>query len=112
MLQSVAIPSGTGKSHFVEALGQQATDQGMTVAWFAIEDLGALVRRHRADDTVAKAIKGRRRRIGGGHGVVAIRHLGPRGRRGYPAGAVDRSRAAYSGARPRRAGRAGAGRPG
>ncbi len=57
MLQSVAIPSGTGKSHFVEALGQQATDQGMTVAWFAIEDLGALVRRHRADDTVAKAIK-------------------------------------------------------
>jgi hypothetical protein len=50
-------PSGTGTSHFVEALGQQAIDQGMTVAWFSIEDLGALVRRHRADDTVAKAIK-------------------------------------------------------
>jgi len=30
MLQSVATPPGTGKSHFVEALGQQATDQGMT----------------------------------------------------------------------------------
>ena len=28
----------------------------MTVAWFSIEDLGTLVRRHRADDSVAKAI--------------------------------------------------------
>jgi DNA replication protein DnaC len=27
------------------------------VAWFSIEDLGGLVRRHRADDSVAKAIK-------------------------------------------------------
>jgi hypothetical protein len=26
------------------------------VAWFAIDELGALVRRHRADDTVARAI--------------------------------------------------------
>jgi hypothetical protein len=25
----------------------------MTVAWFTIEDLGALVRRHRADDSIA-----------------------------------------------------------
>jgi DNA replication protein DnaC len=49
-------PSGTGKSHFCEALGRRAIDQGMTVAWFSIEDLGALVRRHRADDSVAKAI--------------------------------------------------------
>ena len=28
----------------------------MTVAWFTIEDLGALVRRHRVDDSVTKAI--------------------------------------------------------
>jgi hypothetical protein len=28
----------------------------MTVAWFTIEDLGALVRRHRVDDSVSKAI--------------------------------------------------------
>ncbi|GAA5102897.1 IS21-like element helper ATPase IstB [Haloechinothrix salitolerans] len=49
-------PSGTGKSHFCEALGQHAIDQGMAVAWFTIEDLGALVRRHRADDTLAKAL--------------------------------------------------------
>lgn len=49
-------PSGTGKSHFCEALGQAAVDAGMTVAWFTIEDLGALVRRHRVDDSVTKAI--------------------------------------------------------
>jgi DNA replication protein DnaC len=49
-------PSGTGKSHFCEALCQRAVDRGMTVAWFSIEDLGTLVRRHRADDSVAKAI--------------------------------------------------------
>lgn len=49
-------PSGTGKSHFREALGQAAIDAGKTVTWFSIEDLGGLVARHRADDTVAKAI--------------------------------------------------------
>ncbi|MHB8319113.1 MAG: ATP-binding protein [Acidimicrobiales bacterium] len=48
-------PSGTGKSHFCEALGCQAIESGKTVAWFSIEDLGRLVRRHRIDDTVAKA---------------------------------------------------------
>lgn len=49
-------PSGTGKSHFCEALGQAAVDAGMTVTWFTIEDLGALIRRHRVDDSVAKAV--------------------------------------------------------
>ncbi|OXY89720.1 ATP-binding protein [Streptomyces diastatochromogenes] len=49
-------PSGTGKPHFCEALGQAAVNAGMTVAGFTIEDLGALVRRHRVDDSVAKAI--------------------------------------------------------
>ena len=49
-------PSGTGKSHFCEALGQLAIDAGLSVSWFSIDDLGALVRRHRADDTVAKAM--------------------------------------------------------
>lgn len=39
-------PSGTGKSHFCEALGEAAVEAGMTVAWFTIEDLSALVRRH------------------------------------------------------------------
>lgn len=50
----MAGPSGTGKSHLLEALGQLAIDGGLSVAWFSIEDLGAFVRRHRVDDTVSK----------------------------------------------------------
>ena len=53
---SICGSSGTGKSHFCEALGQAAVEAGMTVAWFTIEDLGALVRRHRADDSMARAL--------------------------------------------------------
>ena len=49
-------PSGTGKTFLLEALGQQAVEAGLHVAWFSLEALGALVRRHRADDTVTKAI--------------------------------------------------------
>ena len=49
-------PSGTGKTFFLEALGQHAVEKGMKVAWFSLEDLGALLRRHRADDSVTKAI--------------------------------------------------------
>ena len=49
-------PSGTGKSHFTEALGQAAVEAGLAVSWFTIEDLGALVRRHRADDSIARAL--------------------------------------------------------
>jgi DNA replication protein DnaC len=49
-------PSGTGKTFLLEALGQSAVEQGMHVAWFTLEDLGGLIRRHRADDTVSKAI--------------------------------------------------------
>ncbi|MGK7313614.1 MAG: IS21-like element helper ATPase IstB [Candidatus Longimicrobiales bacterium M2_2A_002] len=53
---AVVGPSGTGKSHLLEALGHAAIDDGLTVAWFTIETLARLVTRHRADDTVAKAI--------------------------------------------------------
>ena len=49
-------PSGTGKTFFLEALGQVAVEASMKVAWFSLEDLGALVRRHRVDDSVAKAV--------------------------------------------------------
>jgi DNA replication protein DnaC len=49
-------PSGTGKSHFCEALGQAAIEAGLTVAWFTIEDVGALVRRHRVDDSITRAL--------------------------------------------------------
>ncbi len=49
-------PSGTGKTFLLEALGQHAVEQGLKIAWFTLEDLGVLLRRHRADDTVTKAI--------------------------------------------------------
>ncbi len=49
-------PSGTGKTFLLEALGQHAVEAGCKVAWFSLEDLGALLRRHRADDTIAKAL--------------------------------------------------------
>ena len=49
-------PSGTGKSHLVEALGHLAIDHGKTVTWHTLESLATLLRRHRADDSVNKAI--------------------------------------------------------
>ena len=49
-------PSGTGKSHLIEALGHLAIDKGRTVAWHTPETLAQLLRRHRVDDSVNKAI--------------------------------------------------------
>ena len=49
-------PSGTGKTFFLEALGQQAVEAGMRVAWFRPENLGALVRAHRSDDSVSRVV--------------------------------------------------------
>ena len=49
-------PSGTGKSHLVEALGHLAIDKDKTVAWHTLETLAQLLRRHRADDSINKAI--------------------------------------------------------
>jgi len=49
-------PSGTGKSHLAEALGHLAIDHGKTVAWHTLESLATMLRRHRADDTVSKAV--------------------------------------------------------
>jgi DNA replication protein DnaC len=53
---AIAGPSGTGKSHFAEALAHQAIDQGMQVAWFSLESLTAHVGRATVDNSVAKAI--------------------------------------------------------
>ena len=50
-------PSGTGKSHFLEALGHLAIEEGYKVSWFALEELGQLVRRHRVDDSVGRAVR-------------------------------------------------------
>ncbi|MGH9065897.1 MAG: IS21-like element helper ATPase IstB [Acidimicrobiales bacterium] len=49
-------PAGTGKTFLLEAVGQVAIEAGMKVAWFSLESLGMLVRRHRGDDTVTKAL--------------------------------------------------------
>lgn len=49
-------PSGTGKTFFLEALGQQAVEAGLRVAWFRLEELGALVRAHRSDDSVGSVV--------------------------------------------------------
>ena len=49
-------PSGTGKTFLLEALGQAAVEAGRHVAWFTLEALGGLIRAHRADDSVTKAI--------------------------------------------------------
>lgn len=49
-------PAGTGKTFFLEALGQHAVEQGLKVAWFRLEDLGVLIRAHRVDDTVTRTV--------------------------------------------------------
>jgi len=53
---AVCGPSGTGKSHLIEALGHLAIDKGRTVAWHTPETLAQLLRRHRVDDSIGKAI--------------------------------------------------------
>ena len=50
-------PSGTGKSYFLEALGQAAVEAGRRVAWFSLESLGAMVHRSRADDSAVRAVQ-------------------------------------------------------
>jgi DNA replication protein DnaC len=50
-------PSGTGKTHLLEALGHAAIGHGCQVQWFLLEALGALVHRHRADGTTTRAIR-------------------------------------------------------
>lgn len=49
-------PSGTGKSHFLEALGQLVVEAGHKVSWFSLEQLGHMVHRHRIDRSVGQEI--------------------------------------------------------
>ena len=53
---AVAGPSGTGKSHFVEALGHAVIDNGMRVAWFTLETLGHTIARAKVDASVGKVV--------------------------------------------------------
>ncbi|MGB6164600.1 MAG: IS21-like element helper ATPase IstB [Pseudonocardiaceae bacterium] len=53
---AVTGPSGTGKTHLVEALAHAVIDTGRRVAWFTLESLTAAVGRAGADGSTARAI--------------------------------------------------------
>jgi DNA replication protein DnaC len=53
---AVAGPSGTGKSHFVEALAHVAIDNDLRVAWFTLETLTATIGRAKADGSIARTV--------------------------------------------------------
>ncbi len=53
---AIAGPSGTGKSHFVEAIADKVIDAGMKVAWFTLESLTATIGKAAVDGSIAKAV--------------------------------------------------------
>ena len=53
---AIAGPSGTGKTHFVEALAHKAIDHDLKVAWFTLESLTSQITRANADGSVARTI--------------------------------------------------------
>ena len=53
---AVAGPSGTGKSHFVEALAHAVIDAGMRVSWFTLESLTLAVGRAKVDASVPRLV--------------------------------------------------------
>ena len=53
---AVAGPSGTGKSHFVEALAHAAIEQDLRVAWFTLESLTTTIGRAKVDGTTARTV--------------------------------------------------------
>jgi DNA replication protein DnaC len=52
----IAGPSGTGKSHFAEALAHAAIDKDLRVAWFTLETLTATIGRAKADASIARTV--------------------------------------------------------
>ena len=53
---AISGPSGTGKTHFLEALAHQVIDAGMRVSWFTLESLTAAIGRAGVDGSIAKTI--------------------------------------------------------
>lgn len=49
-------PSGTGKSHFVEALAHACIDAGLRVSWFTLETLTATLARAKVDASITKTV--------------------------------------------------------
>src|SRR5271165_3069941 len=52
----IAGPSGTGKSHLVEALAHAAIEKDLRVAWFTLESLATAIARAKADGSVARTV--------------------------------------------------------
>ena len=52
----VAGASGTGKSHFVEALAHAAIEQDLRVVWLTLESLTATVGKSKVDGSVARTV--------------------------------------------------------
>jgi DNA replication protein DnaC len=53
---SISGPSGTGKSHFCEALGHRAIDEGLKVSWFTLETLTQTITRSKVDASTARVV--------------------------------------------------------
>lgn len=53
---AVSGPSGTGKTHFVEALGHAAIDADLRVSWFTLETLAATINKAKVDATINKTV--------------------------------------------------------
>jgi DNA replication protein DnaC len=53
---AVTGPSGTGKTHLIEALAHATIDTGRRVAWFTLESLTAAVGRAAADGSTTRTI--------------------------------------------------------
>lgn len=53
---AIAGPSGTGKTHFIEALAHKVIDAGMRVSWFTLESLTAAIGRASVDGSIARTI--------------------------------------------------------
>ena len=53
---AISGPSGTGKTHFLEALAHHVIDAGMRVSWFTLESLTAAIGRAAVDGSIGKTI--------------------------------------------------------
>jgi DNA replication protein DnaC len=53
---TVSGASGTGKTHFVEALAHVAIEADLRVSWFTLESLTATIAKAKADGSVARAV--------------------------------------------------------
>lgn len=53
---AIAGPSGTGKTHFVEAIAHGVINAGMRVSWFTLESLTAAIGRAVVDGSIARTV--------------------------------------------------------